>query len=96
MATQTQVSAYISATTKERLERFVDAHGLKKAAVIESALLHHLLALEELPTDIVVPARIVVSPGSFEQIADSIESPPPPTEAMRDLYDDPDANGADR
>ena len=40
----TQISAFISATTKERLERYTEAHGLKKGAVVEAALLHHLLA----------------------------------------------------
>ena len=34
----TQISAFISATTKERLERYTEAHGLKKGAVVEAAL----------------------------------------------------------
>ena len=90
MAAQTQVSAYISMTTKERLDQYVDRHGLKKAAVVENALLHHLLALEELPLDLVIPARIVVSPESFEQVAASIQHPEPPTEAMKALFTDGD------
>ena len=41
----TQISAHVSDTTKELVERYVEAHGVKKGHLIEEALLHHLLAL---------------------------------------------------
>ena len=41
----TQISAYVSDTTKELVERYVEAHGVKKGRLIEEALLHHLQAL---------------------------------------------------
>ncbi len=45
MATlSTQISAMISSETKDRLERYARAHGLKKGFLIESALLHHISA----------------------------------------------------
>jgi hypothetical protein len=84
--TQTQISAFVSAGTKHRLERYVEAHGAKKAAVVESALLHHLQALEELPADIIIPPRLVVSRESFEEIWEQVENPGEPTEAMKALF----------
>ena len=50
-----QVSAVIADTSRERLERFAKRHGVKKSRLIETAILHHLAALEELPADAVVP-----------------------------------------
>ncbi|MFQ5665550.1 MAG: hypothetical protein ACE5I7_03880 [Candidatus Binatia bacterium] len=83
---QTQISAYISRETKERLERFARAHGLKKAHLIETALQHHLEALEELPADVIIPARIVVSRETGERILRRIRKPPEPTAAMKKLF----------
>jgi hypothetical protein len=48
---ETQISAFISDTTKELVERYVEAHGVKKGHLIEEALLHHLQALRDLPAD---------------------------------------------
>ncbi len=56
-----QISAGISQGTKQLLERYSRAHGVKKQFLIESALLHHIQALEELPTSIIIPPRLVVS-----------------------------------
>jgi hypothetical protein len=83
---QTQISAFVSTGTKRRLERYVEAHGVKKAAVVENALLHHLQALEELPADVIIPPRLVVSRESFDAILEQIDSPGAPTEAMRALF----------
>ena len=41
----TQISAFISKETRDKVERYADAHGLKKGALVEQALLHHLQAL---------------------------------------------------
>jgi uncharacterized protein (DUF1778 family) len=80
-----QISAHISPTTKQALERYADAHGLKKGFVIEDALLHHLQALRELPEDVVVPVRLVVTPESFAEVVDRVQRPRKPTAAMRRL-----------
>jgi hypothetical protein len=45
---ETQISAYISETTKEQVERYAQAHGVKKGHLVEEALLHHLQALRDL------------------------------------------------
>lgn len=83
-----QISAHISPTTKHELERFADARGLKKGYVIEDALLHHLQALREIPDDVVVPVRLVVSPASFSEVAERVRRPRRPTAAMRRLMKD--------
>lgn len=81
----TQISAFISDTTKELVERYVEAHGVKKGHLLEEALLHHLQALRDLPADIIIPPRLVVPRDSFERVAEMVEHPRIPTQAMRDL-----------
>jgi hypothetical protein len=81
----TQISAYISDTTRDEVERYVEAHGVKKGSLVEQALLHHLQALRELPQDIVIPPRIRVSRRSFDQVAELIRRPRKPTAALADL-----------
>ena len=87
MAT-TQVSAHISEETKARLERFVRQTGQTRARLIEDALLQHLQALEELPADVIVPARIVLSQESAERVRDMVARPPQPTADLKRLFDD--------
>ncbi len=60
---ETQISAHVSDTTKELVERYVEAHGVKKGHLIEEALLHHLLALRELPADVIIPPSSRSEPG---------------------------------
>ncbi len=81
----TQISAYISEATKEQVERYAEAHGVKKGYLVEEALLHHLQALRELPADIVISPRLTVTPESFEAVAALIKNPRKPTKALRDL-----------
>ena len=80
-----QISAHISQTTKNELERFAEARGLKKGFVIEDAILHHLQALREVPEDVIVPVRLVVSPASLAKVVERIERPRRPSAAMRKL-----------
>ena len=89
MATSTtQISANISKETKARMEAYAREFGVKKSHFIESAILHHLSALEELPADIVIPPVLEVTRRSGERILERIENPAPPTEAMKALFDD--------
>ncbi|HEY3354975.1 MAG TPA: hypothetical protein VGQ83_17105 [Polyangia bacterium] len=81
----TQISAYISAATKQQVERYAAAHGVKKGHLLEEALLHHLQALRELPADIVIPPRLTVTVRSFAAITERIKKPRRPTKALRDL-----------
>ncbi len=84
----TQISANISVETKERMEQYVRAHGVKKSHLIETALQHHLRALDELPSDILVPAVLEVTRESGERLMERIANPPSPTAAMKALFDD--------
>ena len=85
MAKTTQVSAQLSAPTRELLEKYVRATGVKKQHLIEQALLHHLQALQELPADIIVPARLVLTKRSGEEILDRLAARRRPTRALRAL-----------
>ena len=87
MPKETQISALISPTTRERLEKHVRATGVKKGHLVEQALLHHMLALDELPAEFIVHPRIVVSRKTGEAILEqmkSAEPTPPLRELMRD------------
>jgi uncharacterized protein (DUF1778 family) len=82
----TQISAYISKETKDLVEQYVRACGAKKGFLIESALLHHLKALEELPADVIIPPRLVVCRESGEAILEQLEKPSESTDAMKALF----------
>jgi uncharacterized protein (DUF1778 family) len=79
---QAQISAFVSEETRDMLEAFASAHGLKKGWIVEQALRHHLQALRELPADVIVPTRLTVTDDSFGDIVEAIEQPRAPTEAM--------------
>jgi hypothetical protein len=85
MEKETQISALVSATTRELLERHVRATGVKKGHLVEQALRHHLLALHELPAEAIVHPKIVVSAGSGEALAARIQAKRRPTKALRRL-----------
>jgi hypothetical protein len=85
----TQISALISGTTRDLLEKHVRATGVKKGHLVEQALLHHLQALEQLPAEFIIHPRIVVSRKSFAEIAKEVESAEPTT-ALRELMSDGD------
>jgi uncharacterized protein (DUF1778 family) len=88
MSSTTQISAHISLTAKERLERYARATGIARNRLVEEALLHHLQALEELPPDAIVPARVVLDPESAARVRKLLAHPPAPTDAMLRLFDD--------
>jgi hypothetical protein len=85
----TQISAQISDTTRELMERHVRRVGVKKGHLIEQALLHHLQALEELPAEYIVHPRLVVSRKTGAKMLQETESAEP-TPALRDLMRDGD------
>jgi hypothetical protein len=85
MDDQSQISATISVATKERLDRFTESHGLRKNFVVEQALLYFMEARRELPDEALVPARLVLEDKAFDRIATLLESPAPPTKALREL-----------
>jgi len=89
MDKSTQISALVSETTRELLERHVRATGVKKGHLVEQALRHHLRALQELPADIIIHPRLVVTCKSGEAILREMETGTP-TGALRNLMRDGD------
>ncbi|MCC7109033.1 MAG: DUF1778 domain-containing protein [Deltaproteobacteria bacterium] len=85
MSGESQISATISGTTKERLDRFTERHGLKKNFVVEQALLYFMEARRELPDEALVPTRIVLEDTAFDRLAEQLGNPAAPTQALREL-----------
>jgi hypothetical protein len=86
---ETQISALISETTRDLLEKHVRATGVKKGHLVEQALLHHMQALEELPAEFIIHPRIVVSRKTGAAILEQMKSAEP-TPALRKLMRDGD------
>lgn len=86
MSSKTQVSAHIDASTKRELDEYAEAHGLKQGYLVEEALRHHLRALRELPADVIIPTRVVVTRESGERILERLKRPGKPTKALRELF----------
>ena len=80
-----QISANISNETKENMERYSTAYGVKKGFLIENALEHYLQALQEIPEEFIVPTKIVLSDESFQQVTEMMEHPPKPDDALKEL-----------
>ncbi len=89
MQKDTQISAFISRATREMLERRVRASGVKKGHVVEQALQHYLVALEQLPADVIVHPKLVVTRKSGAQVLKHAREGKP-TKALRDLLRDGD------
>ena len=85
MSDDSQISATVSAATKERLDRFAESHGLKKNYVVEQALLYFMDARSELPDEALIPARLVLDDEIFERVVGLLERPAAPTAALRKL-----------
>ena len=89
MEKETQISALVSRTTRELLERHVRATGVKKGHLVEQALRHHLQALQELPADVIVHPKLVVTRRSGGTILKQMKAGKP-TKPLRDLMRDRD------
>jgi hypothetical protein len=83
---ETQISAYISEDTKSELETYVKQRGVKKAYVIEEALLHYLQALREIPEDVIIPAKLVLSEKSLAAVAERLAADEEPSEDLKALF----------
>jgi len=81
----TQVSATVSAATKEKLDRFTEELGLKKNFVVEQALLFFMESRRELPDEAFIPTRLVLEDAEFDRLVARLKAPPAPTPALRRL-----------
>ena len=88
MPPTTQVSAYISEETKADVEAYVKRHGVKKAYLIEAALQHHLQALRDIPEDLIIPSRLVLTGAAMTELAERITRKDTPTESLKTLFRD--------
>ena len=86
MSRETQISALISDTTRELMEKHVRQTGVKKGHLIEQAILHHLQALDQLPAEYVIHPRIVVSRETGAELLRRTK----PTTALRKLMQNGD------
>ena len=84
-ASTTQISANISRETKKLLDGYVRKRGIKKSYVIEQALRHHLLAVNEIPEEYIIPPVMRVTEESGKMVLNMLQTPPKPTPAMADL-----------
>jgi hypothetical protein len=89
MGREVQISAVVSRTTKDMLDRHVRATGVKKGHLVEQAVWHHLVALEQLPADVVVHPKLVVTRKSGAAILEQMEAGKP-NPALRELMRDGD------
>lgn len=60
--------------------------GVKKAYLIEEALQHHLQALREIPEDLIIPSRLVLTDEGMAETARRIAQENHPTEALKALF----------
>jgi uncharacterized protein (DUF1778 family) len=77
-----QVSATISAATKDKLDRFTEQLGLKKNFVVEQALLFFMESRRELPDEAFIPTRLVLDDERFDELVARLESPGAPTDRL--------------
>ena len=89
MERETQISAIVSQSTRDLLERHVRATGVKKGHLVEQALRHHLQALHELPADVIIHPKLVVTRRSGAAVLKQLRSGKS-TKALRDLMADGD------
>lgn len=85
MSQQTQIAARIDVSTKRELDAYSEEHGLKQGHLIEEALRYHLRALKELPADVIIPTRLVVTRESGEEVLKRLTTPGKPNRALREL-----------
>jgi hypothetical protein len=85
MSAHSQISATVSAATRNQLDRFTERYGLRKNFVVEQALLYYMEAREELPDEALTSAQLVLEPFAFDTLVDLIASPAGPTAALREL-----------
>lgn len=86
----TQISAEISESTRNLLETYVKNSGIKKGFLIEQAVLNYIRALNQLPMDILVPAKVVVTSKSAHKMVKHLARSPRPTAKLRRLMADED------
>jgi hypothetical protein len=78
----TQISAYISATTKHRLDEFARESGLKKGYIVEQALDGYLSSADTIPAEYLIPSTLVLTNDSYDWVVRQMLEPVEPTPAL--------------
>ena len=81
---ETQISALVSTSTRDLLDRHSRLTGIKKSRLIEDAIRHHLAALSEFPKEFAVPTRLAASNEDFKRL-ESTTKRGKPNAALRAL-----------
>ena len=82
---EVQISGFVPEDVRDDFERLVKARGLKKGHVLAQALRHHLRAIREVPEEFIIPATVVLTKKSFEDLLKQLKSRSRPTEKLRKL-----------
>ena len=85
LPTDAQVSATISAATKEKLDLYTEQLGLKKNFVVEQALLFYMESRRALPDEAFIPTRLVLDEERFDELVARLDAPPAPTDRLVEL-----------
>lgn len=80
-----RISAVISQETQTQISAYAKHLRIRKAALIEQALQYHLQVLREIPSEVMIPPRLVLDRSAFEQVADRLARDEPPTNGLRTL-----------
>jgi uncharacterized protein (DUF1778 family) len=81
----TQISARIPGDLKSQFDALVERKGLRKEFVVEEALRFHLRALQEIPSEYIMPSRLVLDAKSSRRVVDALTTPPEASEALAAL-----------
>lgn len=76
------LDATVSVATLDALDRFVEAQGLARDAVIEQALLAFIEAHKFIPDEALTPTKIVLGNEAFDAVVARLEAPAAPTPAL--------------
>ena len=71
----TQFSAHISTTAKHRLDELARVTGRSRREIIEDAILHEAAALDAIPEDFILSARVVLRPESARLVLELMDKP---------------------
>ena len=80
-----QILAYISNDTKEKMEAYSKAYGIKENYLVENALNYYLQALNDIPEEFIITTKISITKDSYESVIDLLKKPQQPTKELKEL-----------
>jgi len=80
-----QILAYISNDTKEKMEAYSKAYGIKENYLVENALNYYLQALNDIPEEFIISTKISITKDSYESVIDLLKKPQQPTKELKEL-----------